>query len=307
MKEVKKIAKYLGIFIICLIVFDVLFGFVMDRLWNDMPDTVSQTARTNTYLNRVEADVIILGSSRASHHYVPSILQDSLGMSVYNCGMEGMDLIYCDAVLDAIVKRHKPKIVILDMAEGYLNGHSKNRLDCLTPYIKDNSLIAEIMGELKGKSYYALKLCNMYRFNDKVLKMASAYRSAQDSEKGYTPMYGKSALVGKEPQISTPLSEGEVDKLEESHLIHLIDLCKKNGIYLYIVGSPSYNRSDGRKMAYTRSLCDRFDVTFLDFSESMIDKPEMFFDAGHLLDEGAKMFTMELVKKLEISNRELTN
>lgn len=298
MKEVKKIAKYLGIFIVCLTVFDVIFGLVMDRLWNNMPDTVSQTARTNTYLNRVEADVIILGSSRASHHYVPSILQDSLGMSVYNCGMEGMDLIYCDAVLDAIVKRHTPKIVILDMAESYLKGKDKGRLDCLTPYIKSNPYVASIMKELKGNSYYALRLCNMYRYNDKVLNMVSAYRSATDLKKGYTPMYGKSALVGKEPQTSTALKESEVDKMEETHLIHLIDICKTNGIRLYIVGSPSYNHSDGLNMAYTRSLCDRLDVVFLDYSESMIDKPEMFFDIGHLSDEGAKSFTTSLIEDL---------
>lgn len=145
MKEVKKIAKYLGIFIVCLIAFDVLFGLVMDRLWNNMPDTVSQTAKTNTFLNKVEADVIVLGSSRAAHHYVSSILEDSLGMSVYNCGHEGMDLIYCDAVLESIVKRGVPKIVILDMQEGYLRGEDQGRLDGLTPYIKSNPYVAGIM------------------------------------------------------------------------------------------------------------------------------------------------------------------
>lgn len=305
MKEVKKIAKYLGIFIVCLIVFDVLFGFVMDRLWNNMPDTISQTARTNTYLNRVEADVIILGSSRASHHYVPSILEDSLGMSVYNCGMEGMDLIYCDAVLDAIVKRHTPKIVILDMAEDYLKGKAKGRLDCLTPYIKRNPYITSIMKELKGSSSCALELCNMYRYNDKFLNAVSAYRSVPDTEKGYSPMFGKSDLVGKEPQISTALKESEVDKTEKSHLIHLINICKTNGISLYIVGSPRYNRNEGINMAYIRSMCDRSNVTFLDFSESMIYKPEMFFDAGHLLDEGAKIFTEELTTRLSFDIEKL--
>lgn len=305
MKEVKKIAKYLGIFIVCLIVFDVLFGFAMDRLWNNMPDTVSQTARTNTYLNRVEADVIILGSSRASHHYVPSILEDSLGMSVYNCGMEGMDLIYCDAVLDAIVKRHTPKIVILDMAESYLKGKDKGRLDGLTPYIKSNPYISSIIKELKGNAFYALKLCNMYRYNDKFLNAVSTYRSVPDTERGYSPIFGESSLVGEEPQILTALKDSEVDKTEESHLIHLINICKTNGICLYIVWSPRYNRNESLSMAYTSSLCGRFDVEFLDFSESMIDNPEEFFDDGHLLDEGAKIFTEELTTRLSVDIEKL--
>ncbi|MDO4950221.1 MAG: hypothetical protein Q4E55_08715 [Bacteroidales bacterium] len=302
MKEIKKIAKWLGIFLGCLIVFDVLFGLVMDRLWNNMPDTVYQAARTNTSLNRVEADVIVLGSSRAVHHYVTSILEDSLGTSVYNCGHDGMDLIYCDVVLDAIVKRHKPKIVILDMAEGYLNGHSKDRLDCLMPYIKSDSYISEIMEELKGGSFTGLKLCNMYRYNDRVLNMACAYKSALDSEKGYTPKDGKSALVGKEPQISTPIKESEVDELEVAHLVHLIETCEANGIQLYIVNSPRYNIVEDA-MAYTKSLCSGRSVTFLDYSSLLLEHPEMFRDSAHMLDNGAKAFTKELA--MEMKNKYL--
>lgn len=298
MKEVKKIAKYLGIFIVCLIVFDVLFGFVMDRLWNNMPDTVSQTARTNTYLNRVEADVIILGSSRASHHYVPSILQDSLGMSVYNCGMEGMDLIYCDAVLDAIVKRYTPKIVILDMAESYLKGKDKGRLDCLTPYIKSNPYIASIMKELKGSSSDALRLCNMYRYNDKFLNAVSAYRAVLDTDKGYSPMFGQSTVLAKEPQTLKVLEECEVDQSEKAHLIHIINTCESNGISLYIVGSPHY-RVGEEGIAYTKSLCNGAEVIVLDYSELFVENPELFRDYGHLLDKGAKLFTSALTLALE--------
>ena len=299
MKEVKKIAKYLGMFAVCLIVFDVLFGFVMDRLWNNMPDTVSQTAKTNTFLNKVEADVIILGSSRAAHHYVSSILEDSLGMSVYNCGHEGMDLIYCDAVLESIVKRRVPKIVILDMQESYLTGDSKERLDGLTPYIKSNPYIAIIMKELKGNSYYALKLCNMYRYNDRLLNMSNAYTSSPEPYKGYTPLLGKSSLVGRSPEVSSPIKDCEVDELEVAHLIHLIETCETNEIQLYIVNSPRYNIVEDA-MAYTKSLCVGRNVTFMDYSDLLLDNPEMFRDPGHLLDEGAKVFTVELASIIKL-------
>lgn len=39
--------------------------------------------------NKATDDIIILGSSSATHHYVLQIIEDSLGLSCYNCGEEG--------------------------------------------------------------------------------------------------------------------------------------------------------------------------------------------------------------------------
>ena len=38
-------------------------------------------------------DVLIMGSSRAHHHYVPEIISDSLGLSCYNTGKDGNGII----------------------------------------------------------------------------------------------------------------------------------------------------------------------------------------------------------------------
>ena len=86
-----------------------------------------------------------------------------------------------------------------------------------------------------------------------------------------------------------------MDELEVSHLIHLIGTCETNEIQLYIVNSPRYNIVE-EAMAYTKSICSGRNVTFLDYSDLLLEKPEMFRDAGHLLDEGAKVFTRELAK-----------
>lgn len=297
MKEVKKIAKYLGIFIVCLIVFDVLFGFVVDRLWNNMPDTVSQTAKTNTFLNKVEADVIILGSSTAAHHYDSQILQDSLGMSVYNCGHEGMDLIYCDAILESIIKRHVPKIVILDMFESYLKGNDQRRLDGLTPYIKSDQYIAKIMKELKGNSYSALRLCNMYRYNDRLLNLVNAYSSAPEENRGFTPLSSNTNMAGKEPTPWLQIQDNEVDELEKNHFLHIVELCEANGIELFIVNSPRYNFEEA-PLAYTKSICEGKKVVFLDYSDLFIDEPEMFRDPSHLLADGAEKFSKKFAERI---------
>lgn len=56
--------------------------------------TGGYTKRDNFISDEVDANILIFGSSRAAHHYVPSILSDSLGMSCYNCGLDGNGIIY---------------------------------------------------------------------------------------------------------------------------------------------------------------------------------------------------------------------
>lgn len=70
--------------------------------------------KTDNFISdEVDANILIFGSSRAAHHYVPSILSDSLDMSCYNCGMDGNGIIYGYGKLKTITARYYPKIVIL--------------------------------------------------------------------------------------------------------------------------------------------------------------------------------------------------
>jgi hypothetical protein len=71
----------------------------------------AEQGRTTYAIDLTRDDILILGSSRASHHYVPAIISDSLGSSCYNAGKDKQGLFYCQAVLNAVMKRHIPKMV----------------------------------------------------------------------------------------------------------------------------------------------------------------------------------------------------
>ena len=73
-------------FIIKTIVFVALF-IVADQLCGMGFKLLNTTAgdkfaREEYMRHEMKADVVLLGSSRCTHHYMPSILQDSLGMTV---------------------------------------------------------------------------------------------------------------------------------------------------------------------------------------------------------------------------------
>ena len=63
--------------------------------------------------------IIILGSSHAVRHYVPSVIQDSLGLTCYNCGEPGCGIIPAYARYKMVAERNKPKLVIYEVTPGY--------------------------------------------------------------------------------------------------------------------------------------------------------------------------------------------
>ena len=76
--------------------------------------------RATYAIEKTTADVLIFGSSRAYHHYVPGIIEDKMQQSCYNTGSPGQSLLFNYATLKAILKRYSPKLIVLDVVPGDL-------------------------------------------------------------------------------------------------------------------------------------------------------------------------------------------
>ena len=102
---------------VSLFVIDHIVGYLLDRLFTDLPSRESETSTIYRSLNRESADVLVLGSSTANHHYNSLSLSDSLSMSVFNAGVDGFDITYSDIVYQSFVDRKDLKYVIIDIGE----------------------------------------------------------------------------------------------------------------------------------------------------------------------------------------------
>ena len=60
-------------------------------------------------------DVMVLGASRATFHYVPDIIADSLGLSCCNCGRYGMGILYTYGRWRMMKSHHVPKLILYDV------------------------------------------------------------------------------------------------------------------------------------------------------------------------------------------------
>ena len=129
--------------------------------------------RTTYSIDSTSADVLVFGSSRANHSYVPEIFEDSLSLTFYNTGKDGNDILYNYAIFKAITKRYSPHIIIFDIRPENLayNAFEYDRLSVLLPYYDDHPEIADIVN-LRSPFENIKQISSIYRFNSMIFRIA---------------------------------------------------------------------------------------------------------------------------------------
>ena len=106
---------------------------------------------TSHSINKTEAEILVFGHSRASHHYNPKIIEKMTGHSCFNAGRDGQSIFYHTSIFNSILKRHTPKIVVLEY-DGDFNYEKKHydRISSLLPYYEENKDLGNVI-ELKSR------------------------------------------------------------------------------------------------------------------------------------------------------------
>ena len=150
--------------------------FAVDRLggmamWWVNQHTHDVTGPKIRYLvNDVNEDVLMMGTSRCNLHYVPSIIRDTLGLSVYNGGIDASDNIYAHyLMLCHVLSKHKPKVICLELrTNDYAVSAAPFRtVSFFAPYFGINEE-ADSVFRLAG-TYWRYKISHLYRYNAKAV------------------------------------------------------------------------------------------------------------------------------------------
>ena len=171
----KKYLLKIALFFALMAVIDVVCGLVFDILRSKARG--GQT-RKNEYINNIcEDDILILGSSKADHHYVPSVFEDSLGLTCYNAGEMGCGIIPAYIRYKMVSKRHALKLVIYELTPDYDylrdDGYSQY-LGVIRPYANQSTVketYLDFSDDLEGLRL----LSSMYRNNSKLIAILLPY------------------------------------------------------------------------------------------------------------------------------------
>jgi hypothetical protein len=258
--------------------------------------------RTTYAMDSTKADVIVMGSSRANHHYYPTVFEDSLNQSYYNAGRDGCRILYHYAVLQSILKRHTPKAIVLDVLGDELiaTPDAYDRLSCLLPYYKTHKEIREVVDFKSDFERYKL-LSAAYPFNSSIFTIIKGNSNvASAGFKGYIPLLRQ---WNKPLQQQPPYGKQEVDTLLSKYFDAFITTCKKADIKLYMVTSPSFEviPTTPPGLVAAKAIAAKHNILFFDFSNDayFTANGQLFQDVGHLNEPGAKIFSQKIVAAIK--------
>jgi len=263
--------------------------------------------RTTYSIDSTLADILVFGSSRANHSYVPEIFEERFSSAFYNTGKDGNFVLYNYAIFKAIIKRYNPKLIIIDINPAELNYSATEyeRLAALLPYYQANPEIKEIV-KLRGPFEKIKNLSAIYPYNSLIFLIAmgnlESNKIRKPDIKGYVPL-NKIMKIEKIDTVNN--SFGTIDENKINALKDIISTCQQKNIDLLFVYSPVWsiiqNNSDNELLS---GLCSQRGIRYLNLSNdsAFVNNPEYFADINHLNHEGAKLFTNMLIDKILQTN-----
>lgn len=248
----------------------------------------------------LDEEVLIMGSSRASHHYVPQILEDSLGLSCFNGGQDGNGIVMQYGRWKMLSERKVPKLIVYDIEPSFdmVENDNERYIDRLKPFAGDKTVRAYMASLFPMEG---LKLMSsMYRYNYKFLEILSDCVVSPTIQQGYIPLKGHIRQEMIEAKSESTMARLEVDAVKLEYLEKLISEVQGAGCRIVLVSSPYWKGHTQTDFSSIEALAEKYGVAFLNYDESdLAGNPDYFADSMHLNDDGANEFTKDLVTKLK--------
>ncbi|HYM93989.1 MAG TPA: hypothetical protein VET23_07610, partial [Chitinophagaceae bacterium] len=299
-----------GTFFIIIFVLDFAAGSILKYLYFKQSSGILY--RTTYTIDSTKADILIFGASTANHHYDAIEFEKRLDMSCYNTGRDGNYIFYHYAILKAILKRYTPKIAILDFNDKDFikDQESYDRISSLLPYYNKHPEMRSII-QLKSPFEKYKLISKIYPYNSLLFTIGvgntgfNKNRENINDMKGYIPL----KEVWKE-QLTTNSSpeKYKLDSVKINILESFISDCLKSNIKLYIFVSPrfiKYTYTD-QSIEIAQKMAQKFNIPFYDFMNDpfFLNNRDLFFNPGHLNDNGAKIYSEMVIDKIIQSQQE---
>lgn len=286
------------IFFAVVAMIDVAFGFVCRYLNSHAKGGDTQN---HYYIAKeCDKDILIFGSSRAIHHYDPKIIEDSLAMSCFNCGVEGNGIVYQYSRLLMMTERYTPKMIIYDIQQGFDISVGDN-----SKYLKwqkrfyDTPGISEVFDLVSPIEKWKMK-SKLYQYNETFVQMLmdNIHPIQELSYGGYRP---KKAYMGYVPVIKEPEQLTVWDSVKKECMVSFVELCKQLGIKLIFVYSPSYGGIRPSCDNIVKKFVSENNIVLLDFYSDpyFCMNKDYFYDSVHMNETGATEFTKKIVSELK--------
>lgn len=306
-EEIKHVGKFFKKFIILLVLLfitDRIIGTLLENAYKNAPQGDIKTFAHS--ITDPTEDIFIYGSSRAVHGYDTRVFTDSLALSCFNSGRENSNILYHTSILDEMLKKHKPKVVVLDVSARELTWRSAESsklvlASMILPYVHSDTSFANIARQLFPEELMKAQVSKVYAYNSMVLSLAVGKRKFNKDKNlnGYVPING-TKITGKIPSFTD--ESDQTDSFAKQKFEQFVQLVKENNIRLYVIQSPLYVKHFNSTVSLDtiKSILNRYNEPFWDYGfDTAFYKKELFYDNLHLNSVGSELFSKKLVSDIK--------
>lgn len=300
----KKFLIRLFIFCACVFVIDKAFIFVR----NVSPE-LEVDRRLEAIINgKIDADIVIFGSSRGARSVIAQQLADSLNISAYNLAFPGSDITFHEFILEELLHvkgNRKPKLAILvvDDADELKRSKSlKFRLDRMYPLVKYKEIRKKLV-KLKVKKPILNELLILHQLN----KSNFLFKQRKFTKNDSIMPCGSMPICHQKKTFDKKFGKEAYNYSRDQELIQKINsmrsfvaLCKKNKIDLIIAIPPNFRKITIGFQERMEDMLNGYGVVWAyDQTKSDYSNPDYFFDNAHLQKTGSILYTAELAEYLK--------
>lgn len=312
----KKFILTISLFIMTVLVIHIALDYIVTQelrttkmfqyeLWNDIAD------------NKIDAEVLFLGTSRAADHYDVQAFDSALGCTSHNFGRPSHRVKYnvMPYIFYREVHRPLPKIIIYDIYHENLQIFQEDELQQYAQLIYNNNFrkfALEHRCDNWFPNTYASLYIPYYRYFGYIEHIKYAFEKQKKNEaqytiKGFIPLY-----TVREEQWQAIAADNNVGKISETAKGIIEDQVIKwsidNKVKVVLVHSPYYNYEEKRKKFREYESFDSlityyktaYNIPFLDYSRGEIARCSLnFVDPAHLNAAAARLFTLKLAHDLD--------
>lgn len=246
---------------------------------------------------REKPEILILGSSRAKHHFDDKQLTRILGIKTFNAGYGGQTVPFARVVLEQLARVHHPKLIIVDVA---VFGDDFDRAHALDPWYFDSPILRGFpppgsnpdTGTADWKSAAIMHL-PAYRFAGQFFETIKNGR-ARPADSGFEPLaYKKRPLL---PPREKPVNKSYPWLVPQLEAL----LAEVRAIDARLILTYAPMKSDAQRLSViqpTAQFAQKHGIPFVEFTEQAYPEfiPDALYEDGaHLTGEGAAIFTRKV-------------
>ena len=306
-KDLSTLLLKIAAFILILFVADRGIGGWIEKRYDASPqgniNVVSHAIRTPN------EEMYVFGSSLAVHSYNCKVFTDSLGFSCYNAGRENSLILYSTTIFRWMLKKHKPKFVILSVSPKDLQWRASETPEkviqsMLMPYVLRDTSFKNMTAALFPEETKIASVSKLYAYNSMILPIllghdGTSKAKVSDIVNGYLPLLGSHIKNG---YADYKFEDPDVDEGNKILFEEFLKLAKDNNIPVVVLESPLYIQPFPETKSETemKKICAKYDVPFWTYvTDKKFAKANYFYDNIHMNDDGGTAYSKYLTGELK--------